>query len=154
MKSVTDAVNKHAPEICRGLRDKGYAIVDNFLGSKRMKEMRKEAEGFYANGAMVLSQSTRFDPSLQQVVTYDKRNVFSMQLMGGDAYDKGPRLHEYVVSMVKSIVPHIAASFPSAMLSPTLVSNKMAVCVGDGSQYDKHFDNKTYSDLLHAKRLE
>lgn len=138
---VNQAVNEHAKDICKGLQEKGYAIVDNFLGMETMDILRKEAEGFYNNNSMVISQSTRFDPETQTVVTYDKHNVYSMQLMGGDDYEKGPRLHEYVVSLVKSTVPPMLSTFPDSKLSPTLASNKLAVCIGDGSYYDKHFDN-------------
>lgn len=33
------------------------------------------------------------------------------------------------------------------MLSPTLASNKLAVCTGGGSSYDKHYDNSGGEDL-------
>jgi len=33
------------------------------------------------------------------------------------------------------------------MLSSTLASNKLAVCLGDGSLYDKHYDNSGPEDL-------
>ena len=39
------------------------------------------------------------------------------------------------------------ARFPEAALSHQLHTNKLAVCLGDGSKYDKHYDNEGGSDL-------
>ena len=45
---------------------------------------------------------------------------------------------EYCVSLVSSIPPLVNARFPDAALSDKLHTNKLAVCLGDGSKYDKH----------------
>lgn len=129
------------------LRAQGYAVVDGFLGDSLMLALRREAEALYTGGKMDVSQSTRFCSETNQVVTYDKRNVFSAQMQGGDAYYESPRLHEYVLATVRAIHPWISEAFPEAHLSPQLASNKLAVCVGDGSSYDKHYDNSGESDL-------
>lgn len=147
MKVVSSAASRAAPGIIEGLKTQGYAIVDNFLQLPSLRRsLRAEAEGYYETGAMELGTSTRFDPITQGMITYNKHNVFSMQLMGGDSYYQGPRLHEYTVAMTKALVPLLAAAFPEANLSPSLVSNKLAVCIGDGSAYDKHYDNSGLDD--------
>jgi Rps23 Pro-64 3,4-dihydroxylase Tpa1-like proline 4-hydroxylase len=51
------------------------------------------------------------------------------------------------VSIVSEFHTFINARFPDAKLSSKLASNKLAVCVGDGSSYDKHFDNSGGTDL-------
>ena len=53
---------------------------------------------------------------------------------------------EYVVSTVKTIVPVLQLRFPEAHLCNQMASNKLAVCTGDGSSYDKHFDNSGVDD--------
>jgi hypothetical protein len=93
---ISNCVKKASSKIIHDLNGKGYAIVDNFLSNKELSTaMRKEAEGYYEGGDMILSQSTRFDPTNNDLITYNKHNVYSMQLMGGSLYYKGPRLHEY-----------------------------------------------------------
>jgi hypothetical protein len=140
--------------IVNGLRSQGWAVVDDFLQDNSLSSaMRAEAVRYYEAGDMVVSQSTRFDPTTQGLITYDKHNVFSMQLMGGDLYYRGPRLHEYCVAMVKALVPVLSRAFPEINLSSTMVSNKLAVCVGDGSAYDKHYDNSGLSDLRKVTAL-
>ena len=154
MSLVTKAVTHAAPRVVAGLRERGWAVVDGFLRYPALTSaMRREAESFFEKGDMVLGQSTRFDPITQSVVTYNKHNVYSMQLMGGDAYYRGPRLHEYCVAMVKTIVPLLSDAFPEANLSPTMVSNKLAVCIGEGSAYDKHYDNSGLSDTRKVTAL-
>jgi SM-20-related protein len=147
LQLVQRAAQLHAAEVIKGLSGKGWAIIDNFLGENICKSYRKEATGFYERGEMTISKSTRWDAETSSVVTYDKRNVYATQLVGGEMYFKGPRLHEYVVSMVKTLVPMVSQAFPEACLSPTMASNKLAVCTGDGSYYDKHYDNSGADDL-------
>ena len=146
MDVVASAVKAAGPKLIEGLNEKGYAIVDEFLPSIYIDTLRKEAVNFYEGGSFEVSQSSRFDPKTESLVTYDKHNVYAMQLNGGEDYYKGPRLHEYVVSTVKSLVPILRESFPAAMLDSSLVSNKLAVCTGEGSAYDKHYDNAGYQD--------
>jgi hypothetical protein len=147
MEHVKRCVNLREEEIINGLKKKGWAAIDDFLGSDVCDMYRQEAVGFYERNDMTISKSTRWDTDTNSVVTYDKHNVFATQLNGGDSYYDGPRLHEYVVSIVQSLVPMISEKFPEAYLSPLLASNKLAVCTGDGSSYDKHYDNSGGDDL-------
>lgn len=148
MDIVADAVVRAGPRLIEGLgSDKGYAVVDEFLPAEWMTTLRNEAVGFYKGGSFEVSKSSRFDPlSPDQLVTYDKHNVYAMQLNGGEDYYKGPRLHEYVVSTVRAAVPLLGDAFPEMHLDSVMCSNKLAVCTGSGSAYDKHFDNAGYTD--------
>ena len=147
MAHVQKCVQLRAEEIMIGLETKGWITVDNFLGADVCDTYRSEAVGYYSRNEMTISKSTRWDQETSSVVTYDKHNVFATQLNGGDSYYDGPRLHEYVVSVVKSLVPIISERFPEACLNPQMASNKLAVCTGDGSYYDKHYDNSGGDDL-------
>lgn len=147
MAHVQKSVDLKADEILDGLQKKGWVVIDNFLGNNACNTYRDEAVGYFSRSEMTISKSTKWDPETNSVITYDKHNVYATQLNGGDSYYDGPRLHEYVVSLVKSIVPIISNKFPEACLSPTLASNKLAVCTGDGSSYDKHYDNSGGDDL-------
>jgi Rps23 Pro-64 3,4-dihydroxylase Tpa1-like proline 4-hydroxylase len=147
MAHVQKSVELKADEILDGLQKKGWVVIDNFLGSNVCSAYRDEAVGYFSRSEMTISKSTKWDPETNSVITYDKHNVYATQLNGGDSYYDGPRLHEYVVSLVKSLVPIISNKFPEACLSPTLASNKLAVCTGDGSSYDKHYDNSGGDDL-------
>jgi hypothetical protein len=132
MNSVSKAISKNFNKkiIINGLKENGFAIVDNLLGPNLCSTYRKEAEKFYRKGYMELGKSTRWDPNSKSSLVYDKHNVYSMQIVGGDAYFEGPRIHEYVVAMQKTIVPIVMDVFPEAKLSPVLSSNKLAVCTG------------------------
>ena len=147
MAHVKKCVDLRADEIISGLETKGWIAIDNFLGIDVCDIYRSEAVGFYTRNEMTISKSTRWDTETNSVVTYDKHNVYATQLNGGDSYYDGPRLHEYVVSLVKSLVPIISQKFPDACLNPQMASNKLAVCTGDGSYYDKHYDNSGGDDL-------
>ena len=147
MAHVQKSVENRATEIIGGLQGKGWVVIDNFLGSDVCSAYRTEAVGYFSRKEMTISKSTRWDLETSSVVTYDKHNVYATQLNGGDSYYDGPRLHEYVVSVVKSLVPIVSSHFPDACLNPVLASNKLAVCTGDGSHYDKHYDNSGGDDL-------
>lgn len=147
MAHVKKCVELRADEIISGLQSRGWVSVDNFLGIDICDVYRNEAVGFFTRNEMTISKSTRWDAATNSVVTYDKHNVFATQLNGGESYYDGPRLHEYVVSLVKSLVPIISMRFPEACLDPLMASNKLAVCTGDGSYYDKHYDNSGGDDL-------
>jgi hypothetical protein len=114
---------------------------DNFLGSELITAMRTEAESLVPT--MVPSQSTRWDEETQSVVSYEKEGVLSTQLEGGpDGYAATPRLVEYVVTLTKHLAEKINAIVPvENQLSGTQQTNKLAVCLGGGSKYDKHIDN-------------
>eukprot|EP00613_Pedinella_sp_CCMP2098_P023258 CAMPEP_0171697384 /NCGR_PEP_ID=MMETSP0991-20121206/8789_1 /TAXON_ID=483369 /ORGANISM="non described non described, Strain CCMP2098" /LENGTH=321 /DNA_ID=CAMNT_0012286167 /DNA_START=62 /DNA_END=1028 /DNA_ORIENTATION=+ len=149
LDSITNAVEKHAETICKQLEHRGFFVIDEFLGDDTCAAMRAEAENFHRLGYMAPSQSTRWDPSKKELVPYDKHNVLSMQVQGGvDQYGLSPRLVEYTVGLTESLAPVVAAHFPdSAPLDGTAQSNKLAVCLGDGSAYDKHIDNQGGGDL-------
>jgi SM-20-related protein len=148
MDVVADAASQAAPHLIEGLRGKGWATIDGFLPQPWIETLRREAVDFFNGGEhFEISKSSRFDPtSPDNLITYDKHNVFAMQLNGGEDYYKGPRLHEYIVSTVKTLVPLLSDAFPDAHLNPQMVSNKLAVCTGEGSAYDKHYDNSGYDD--------
>ncbi|KAJ1426709.1 2OG-Fe(II) oxygenase superfamily-domain-containing protein [Ochromonadaceae sp. CCMP2298] len=143
---VTAAVSRNAQKILEGLAHLGWVYVDDLLGGDLCEAMRGEAVSLYEGGAFTVSKSTRWDPSTDSAVAYDKHNVFSTQLNGGQAYYEAPRLHEYVVGMTQAVGAVVMEGFPQAQLSDKLMSNKLAVCVGAGSAYDKHYDNAGLSD--------
>ena len=146
LHEVNAAVQIHSERIIMGLKTDGWSMIDGFLQSGLCGVMRDEAVFLYENNYFDKSQSTRWDWATQSVVAYDKHNVFSTQLNGGEAYFQAPRLHEYLVGMTRAVVPILSSAFPEAQLSPSMMSNKLAVCTGNGSAYDKHYDNSGLSD--------
>lgn len=141
IERVRNAIINNSNLIISGLSTNKYAVVDNLLGSAALEDMRKEAEALYRNGDMIISQSTKYDKTSGEVTSYDKKNVYSCQLMGSEMYFHAPRLHEYIYSLSKIMIPLINNNFQLASLSNTMSSTKLAVCTGDGSRYDKHYDN-------------
>lgn len=137
-----------------GLANHGYVVIDNFLGSFAKQGLdievcaryRLEAERIYNRGGMQVSQSTRWDNDKGEIVSYNKTNVFAAQLNGGDEYNLSPRLHEYIFAVSQSLT-FITEKFPEAQLNMNLASNKLAVCIGGGSFYEKHYDNSGQDDL-------
>lgn len=147
MAHVTKRVQAIAPSLIKGLAAQGHFIADGFLSNAYCETLRAEAVKLYENDpTFIKSQSTRWCPVENKQIYYDKHNVFSTQLQGGEAYYAAPRLHEYIVAMVKAIVPALQRGFPEAQLSASMASNKLAVCVGEGSAYDKHYDNSGFDD--------
>lgn len=147
MAIVRGAVERAAPKLLDGLADQGFAVVDDFLPTETVLAMRAECESLRSGGRMEVSQSSRWDPSTNSLQTYDKHNVLSTNLAGGAAYHLSPRLVEYCVSLVSSLPPLVNQRFPDVKLSEKLHTNKLAVCLGDGSKYDKHYDNEGGDDL-------
>ena len=82
------------------------------------------------------SQSTRYEAG--QTIAYDKEGVRSTQILGGNDYDKAPRLTEYVVSLTAALTSVAGQVRP---LSPSRQTNKLAVCDAIGASYPKHIDN-------------
>lgn len=121
-------------------------VVDNFLGSDFIISLRSEAEGLLPS--MVPSQSTRWDEASQSVVAYEKHQVMSTQIVGGtEGYAASPHLVEYVVTLTQSLSAKLNQILPdNCKLSGTEQTNKLAVCLGEGSKYDKHIDNGGGSD--------
>jgi len=138
---VKKRLTEKGPGMIAGLRKDGYAVIDDCLSLATMRTLRAEAVGLYKSGKFSVSQSTRWCPKQKTQIYYDKHNVFSFQLNGGSDYYSSPRLHEYVVSCVSTVSSLLQTAFPQAQLSNKLASNKLAVCIGEGSGYDKHFDN-------------
>jgi hypothetical protein len=117
-------------------------LVDNFLGPKLVTAMRTEAASI--RETMVPSQSTKWDEELKRVVAYEKQGVLSTQLLGGpEGYAMTPRLVEYIVTLTKHLSSKINQQLKAqdCKLSTTQQTNKLAVCLGNGSKYDKHIDN-------------
>ena len=88
------------------------------------------------DGTLVPSQSTRYEAG--QTIAYDKEGVRSTQILGGNDYDKAPRLTEYVVSLTAALSSVAGEVRP---LSPQRQTNKLAVCDAVGASYPKHIDN-------------
>jgi hypothetical protein len=128
-------------EALGALNADGYLVMDNFLGAEACAMMRAEAEKLLASGAMSLGQSTRWNAKSQAVETYAKDNVFTMQVQGGSEYTASPRLVEYIVEITKGLSGALNAANKAPVLQTTVQTNKLAVCLGDGSQYAKHYDN-------------
>ena len=119
----------------------GIAVIDNFLGTEVIRAMRSEAEGL--KHTMVPSQSTKWDEASQTVVPYQKKGVLSTQIEGGtEGYKASPILVEYIVALTNHLSQKLNRDLPDAhWLSNQEQTNKLAVCLGDGSFYDKHIDN-------------
>lgn len=56
-------------------------------------------------------------------------------------------MHEYCVELVASLPPQLNARVDALRLCDRLHANKLAVCLGAGSRYDKHYDNMGGADL-------
>ena len=117
------------------------AVVDDFLGKELISAMRAEAESLLPT--LVPSQSTRWDEETNTVVPYQKKGVLSTQILGGaQGYEKSPRLVEYIVTLTSHLSYKLNQLLPDAYhLALDEQTNKLAVCLGDGSYYDKHIDN-------------
>ena len=128
-------------ELSLDIDPNALAVVDNFLGKDLITAMRAEAESLLPT--MVPSQSTRWDEETQTVVPYEKKGVLSTQIEGGaKGYEKSPRLVEYIVTLTSHLSHKLNQLLPDAYhLAGDEQTNKLAVCLGDGSYYDKHIDN-------------
>ena len=147
LEFVASRVRAMAPSLVQGLREKGYFMADEVLSSAMCSTLRNEAVKLYNDGSFTLSQSARWDPISKSLVTYSKHNVYSTELKGGESYYDAPQLHEYVFALIKTVVPILSEAFPGTHLSPTHHATKLAVCTGDGSRYDKHYDNAGLDDV-------
>jgi 2OG-Fe(II) oxygenase superfamily len=134
------------------LNPNSICYVDDFLGSSLISALRAEAESLIST--MVPSLSTRWDDKTQSVVSYEKEGVMSTQIEGGpEGYTASPRLVEYVVTLTKHLSEKINAMVPlECRLSGTEQTNKLAVCLGGGSKYDKHIDNLGGGDGMGDRR--
>lgn len=136
-------------EVSLDIDPNAVCVVDNFLGPDFVASMRQEAESLLKNDSktdgpiMVPSQSTRWDEATQSVVAYEKHQVLSCQIEGGaDGYAKSPRLVEYIVTLTQHLTHALNQQLPEMYhLNGEEQTNKLAVCLGDGSKYDKHIDN-------------
>jgi hypothetical protein len=142
LKIIKAAVDRAGPQMLSDLKEKNWCMVDNFLTGALPNLMRTEAELLYTNGNYNTSKSTTWDYTTSSVKFYDKHNVFSTSLQGKPDYKHAPRLNDYIVGMWDHFVPYLQTNFPEAQLSTSaFMNNKLAVCTGDGSAYDKHIDN-------------
>lgn len=128
-------------ELSLDIDPNGIAVIDNFLGDELITAMRKEAEALLPS--MIPSQSTKWDESLKSIVAYDKKGVLSTQIEGGaDGYKTSPRLVEYIVTLTSQLSYKLNQILPDdCRLNGEIQTNKLAVCLGNGSSYDKHIDN-------------
>ena len=147
MAAVRAAVGSHAEAIAAGLQTRGFATIDGFLSAEQIATLRAECEALRVGGHMAASKSTRYDDESGQVVSYEKKGVLSTNLQGGDKYAISPRMHEYCVALVSSLPPLLNARVEGLRLCDRLHANKLAVCLGGGSYYDKHYDNMGGEDL-------
>ena len=127
-------------------------VIDNFLGNELITSMRAEAESLLPT--LVPSQSTRWDEETQSIISYEKKGVLSTQIEGGtEGYEKSPRLVEYIVTLTSHLSANLNQILPDAYhLSGDEQTNKLAVCLGDGSYYDKHIDNLGGSNDIGDRR--
>jgi SM-20-related protein len=149
MRAIQDAVARHGPALCEAVRSRGWGLVDGFLSKEAIAGMRAEAEGLLAQGELRPSESTRWDEAQGAAVRYPKKNVLYTNIEGGARYEQAPMLTEYCVSLVSSLPAacnqHIFGGAPT--LRSDVHTNKLAVCLGDGSKYDKHYDNMGGGDM-------
>ena len=146
LQLVQAAARHHAAAVADGLAQRGFALVDNFLPAETVSILRSECVSLLHGNKMYASESTRWDEESAQVVTYKKVNVMSYNLVGGTEYELAPRLTEYCVALVSSLPALINERFPEAALSARVHTNKLAVCLGEGSHYQKHYDNSGRDD--------
>ena len=134
MDQIDDAFLAKEKDIASMLSsDQSWAVIDHFLPPEIISVLRQEALSLRQQGQFVTSQSERHG------VTYEKNNVEAMQLDGGDQYFVAPRLHEYVVQAARTLPSILSDGVID--LDGTMAANKLAVCLGGGSSYDKHLDN-------------
>ena len=149
MSTIRQAVSRHGPALCAALNMRGWGYIDDFLPGDAVCAMRAEAEGMLARNELKASESTRWDERAGKVVRYKKKNVLYTNIEGGSRYESVPMLTEYCVAMVSSL-PNMCNELVfagSQTLRSDVHTNKLAVCLGDGSKYDKHYDNMGGGDL-------
>ena len=134
MAAVRSAVDAAADGIQAALTKDDFFSRTNFLDATSVQAMAEEARRL--DGTLVPSQSTRYEAG--QTIAYDKEGVRSTQILGGNDYDKAPRLTEYVVSLTAALSSVAGQVRP---LSPSRQTNKLAVCDAVGASYPKHIDN-------------
>ena len=153
LEGVQIAVRQRADQMAEALEKKGYWVCDDFLGKDAGNQMILEAAGLERGGLMSVGQSTRWNAEKGEVETYDKENVLTMQLQGGEDYFLSPRLTEYVVKLTSEVSTALNARLGAGgapVLLETHQTNKLAVCRGDGAGgaafYLKHYDNQGGTD--------
>ena len=134
MAAVRSAVDAAADGIRASLADGDFFSRTDFLDATSVQAMAEEARRL--DSTLVPSQSTRYEAG--QTIAYDKEGVRSTQILGGNDYDKAPRLTEYVVSLTAALSSVAGQVRP---LSPSRQTNKLAVCDAIGASYPKHIDN-------------
>lgn len=129
------------PKVMLDIDPNAVVVVDNFLGKDLIAAMRTEAESMLPN--MVPSLSTKWDEETQMIISYEKVGVLSTQIEGGVvSYHATPTLVEYIVTLTTHLTQKLNRILPDSYhLSTAEQTNKLAVCLGEGSYYDKHIDN-------------
>uniref|UniRef100_A0A7S0ZD96 Prolyl 4-hydroxylase alpha subunit domain-containing protein n=1 Tax=Timspurckia oligopyrenoides TaxID=708627 RepID=A0A7S0ZD96_9RHOD len=150
-RHLSDAVTRVIDEMIDCLKDEGKSglfVTDGFLGPTVCAQLRKEAESLYEKNLFSRGKSSRHSSITKQQELYDKQNVLSMQVIGGEEqYDIAPKIVEYIVHLTRLLPTVISQQLKPLSLSNRLQSNKLAVCLGEGSAYDRHIDNGGGGDL-------
>jgi hypothetical protein len=111
-------VEKRKVDIVSQLASKGYAMIDNFLDDTHLLHTyRSEAQGFYNRGEMFTSQSTRWSNSTNSIISYDKKNVLSFELKGGDDYVKVKSVRLLTNNVLEYLIHKFYVFFPLINLS-------------------------------------
>jgi hypothetical protein len=160
---VNQAVERASDVIINGLSTNGFVAIPNFFSPPSQDEtstkstscnlcfeMRAESVSMFKKDRFRISQSTRWNESTERVEMYDKKNVYSMSLHDEDE-QSAPMLYNYGDFMYKAITPLINKHFGKGTLKKeekcmeelraNNYFNKLAVCTGKGSGYEKHLDN-------------
>lgn len=134
--TVCGAFERAAPALLDGLATQGFAVASDFLPRATVLSLRAESEAIHASGGMSPSMSSQLDET-GAVHMYGKHNVLATTLWDSRA---SPRLVEYTYALMSTLPALLNGRFSDAALSDTLQTNKLAVCLGDGSKYDEHLD--------------
>jgi 2OG-Fe(II) oxygenase superfamily len=108
--------------------------VDNFLGAQRLDQLRSEAR----------SMLPKMLPSPIYYGTDNTQRLFGQVDPTTEEYfGPTPHLTDYVETMTRCLTQKVNRMLPANghfQLNGESC-NKLAVCLGDGSRYDKHIDN-------------
>jgi hypothetical protein len=108
--------------------------VDNFLGTQRLDQLRSEAR----------SMLPKMLPSPIYYGTDNTQRLFGQVDPTTEEYfGPTPHLADYVATMTRCLTQKMNRMLPAKSLFQLNGQSckKLAVCLGDGSRYDKHIDN-------------
>lgn len=136
LAALSERLATVVPRLVSLLGDEGgVAVVDDVLGSAYNAEMRREAEGLYASGAMQRSLSQRAAES-GGVENYAKEGVLALGLTPA-MYGRAPHCTEYILAAT-SVLSRLVGR--RGALAVDTQTNKLAVTM-DGGAYPLHLDN-------------